>query len=290
MTFLSRRAAMPLLLCLMAVAPAVVPAQDVVAPPVLVVKSEILKPGRVGIHEKTEAAYVAAAKAGKAPFHYIAMTSMSGPDRALFISGYPSFAAALETEGKKDKKNSSLGTALDHAMVADGDLLTSTDSSQWLHRPDLSLHEDGNLVGVRYIEIQEVVVKPGREEEVDEWLRMYVDGYKNVPGANWAAYQEIYGPNLNTFLFITRVKSLSETDTEWGFNYKAFKAKEGEAQMKKIHALEREFTDSEPVNFYRINPEMSFPSDEVIKAEPSFWSPTPASVAKKPAPATASKP
>src|SRR5258708_6672370 len=112
MTFPSRRAAMPLLLCLMAVASFSLRAQDdVVAPPVLLVKSEFLKPGRAGIHEKTEAAYVAAAKAGKATFHYIAMTSMDGPDRALFISGYPSFAAAFEAEGKMGDKNPSIGAA-----------------------------------------------------------------------------------------------------------------------------------------------------------------------------------
>jgi hypothetical protein len=284
MTFLSRRAAMPLLLCLMAIAPSVVPAQDDVAPPVLLVKSEFLKPGRAGtIHEKTEAAYVAAAKAGKAPFHYIAMTSMDGPDRTLFISGYRSFAAALEAEGKMGEKNPSLGAALDHARVADGDLLVSTASSQWLHRPELSLHEDGNLVGVRYIETQEVIVKPGRQEEVDEWFKMYAAAYKNVPSANWAAYQQIYGPNLNTFLFITRMKSLSETDTEWVVQYKAFKTKEGQSELKRIQELEHEFVDTEWTNLYRISPEMSLPSEEMIKAEPNFWNPTPASVANKPA-------
>ena len=291
MTILSRRAAMPLLLCLMAAGPSAVSAQNDVTSPVLLVKSELLKPGRVGAHEKTEAAYAAAAKeAGKAPFHYIVMTSMDGPDRTLFISGYPSFAAALEAEGKMDGKNPSLGAALDDARVADGDLLASTASSQWMHRPELSLHEEGNLVGVRYIETQEVIVKPGRQEEVDEWFKMYAAAYKNVPSANWAAYQQTYGPNLNTFLFVTRMKSLPETDAEWVVNYALFKTREGAAELKKIQELEHEFTEIEWTNLYRISPEMSLPSDEVIKAEPSFWSATPAAVAKKPAPATASKP
>jgi hypothetical protein len=291
MTFPSRRAAMPLLLCLMAVASFTLRAQDdVVAPPVLLVKSEFLKPGRAGIHEKTEAAYVAAAKAGKATFHYIAMTSMDGPDRALFISGFPSFAAAFEAEGKMGYKNPSLGAALDRALVADGDLLVSTGTSQWMHRPELSLHEEGSLVGVRYIETQEVFVKPGRQQEVDAWFKMYAAAYKDVPSANWSAFQQTYGPNLNTFLFITRMKSLSETDTEWVVQYKAFKSKEGAAELKKIQELEHEFTDIEWTNLYRISPEMSLPSEELVKAEPNFWSPTPVSVAKKPAPATASKP
>ena len=282
---------MPLLLCLMALAPSLVPAQDSIAPPVLLLKSEFLKPGRAGTpHEKTEAAYVAAAKAGKAPFHYIAMTSMNGADRALFMSGYPTFAAALEAEGKMGDKNPTAGAALDRALVADGELLASASSSQWMYQPELSLHAQGNLVGVRYIEIQEVIVKPGREQEAFEWFKMYVDGHKDLPGANWAAFHQIYGSNLNTFIFITRVKSPSETDTEWGFNVKAFIAKLGAAQLKKIQDLEREFTEVEWTNVYRISPEMSLPTEEMIKAEPSFWSPTPASVDKTPAPATAGKP
>jgi hypothetical protein len=290
MTFLARRAALPLLLCLMAAAPSAVCAQDDVTSPVLLVKSELLKPGRAGAHEKTEAAYAAAAKAGKAPFHYIAMTSMNGPERALFISGHPSFAAAFAAQGNMGHQNPNLGAVLDRALVADGDLLTNTVSSQWMHRPDLSLHDDGDLVGVRYIETQEVFVKPGREQEVDEWFKMYAAAYKNVPSANWTAYQQTYGPNLNTFLFITRMKSLPETDAEWVVNYALFKTREGAAELKKIQELEHEFTEIEWTNLYRISPEMSLPSEELIKADPNFWSARPVSAAKKPAPATASKP
>src|SRR5471030_408146 len=60
-------------------------------PKVLVINREFLKPGRGGPHSKTESAFAAAAKANKAPFHYLGMTSMTGPDRALYMSGYDSF-------------------------------------------------------------------------------------------------------------------------------------------------------------------------------------------------------
>jgi hypothetical protein len=110
MTFLSGRKAMPLLLCLMAVAPPAVRAQDGGLSPHLLIKREFLKPDRGGtIHEQTEeAAYLGAAKAGKPPFHYFSVTSMNGQDRVLFISGYPSFAA-LEAEGEIGQKNPILG-------------------------------------------------------------------------------------------------------------------------------------------------------------------------------------
>jgi hypothetical protein len=269
-------------LCLLPVAALPLLAQSPGAdgpPPVLVINREFLKPGRGGsIHEKTEAAFLAAAKAGKAPFHYFALTSMTGADRALFLSAYPSFAA-IEDEGKLGDKNPALGAALDHAMVADGDLLASTDSSNWIHRPELSLNES-NLVGVRYFEIQQVMVKPGHMKQVDEWVKMYVAGYRKVPGANWATYQQVYGTNSNSFLFITLLKSLSDTDNEFGASSKAFETAMGESQMKKLSALEAEVVDTEMTNVFRISPKMSLPMEEMVKAEPDFWKPKPALAAK----------
>jgi hypothetical protein len=268
-------------LCLLFSAALPVAAQDDGPPPVLVINREFLKPGRGGtIHEKTEAAFLAAAKTGKAPFHYFALTSMTGADRALFLSAYPSFAA-LEAENKLGDTNPALGASLDHAMVADGDLLASTDTSSWMHRPELSLNET-NLVGARYFEIQQVIMKPGHLKQVDEWVKMYVAGYKKVPGANWATYQQVYGFNGNAFLFITVMKSLSDTDAEFGSSGKAFESAMGESQMKKLAALEAEIVDTEMTNLFRISPKMSLPPDGMIKAEPAFWKPKMPAPAKKP--------
>jgi len=63
-------------------------------PKVLVIDREYLKPGKGGApHEKTESAFVQAARRVKEPTHYIAMNSMSGKNRALFVFGFDSFEA-----------------------------------------------------------------------------------------------------------------------------------------------------------------------------------------------------
>jgi hypothetical protein len=81
----------------MSVAPRVVRAQDeggVKPPKVLVIVREMTKPGKGGtLHEKTESAYVEAIKANHWALHYLALTSLSGPDRALFLRGYASLVA-----------------------------------------------------------------------------------------------------------------------------------------------------------------------------------------------------
>jgi hypothetical protein len=281
MTFLARRAAMPLLLCLVAAAPSAVRAQFVSPPQVLVIR-EFPKPDLSGpANEKAGAAYIAAAKAGKPPIHHIALTSVTGPQRVLFFSGYPSFAA-LEAEDKVGEKNPSAGAAFDHAV----------DVSHWVYRADLSLNTR-DLVGVRYLEYQLLIAKPGRSEEFDEWVKMYAEGYKGVPGYNWATYQQVFGTNYYAYLFIARYKSLSEVDSVWGVGGAAtleFNKALGEAKLKKLRAMWSVIVDSEMTNLFRISPEMSRPTDDVIKAEPMFWSPTSVSVVKKPAPAPASKP
>ena len=45
------------------------------------------------MHDKTEAAFVSTMNKGKLQGHYIALNSMSGKSRALYMTRYPSFEA-----------------------------------------------------------------------------------------------------------------------------------------------------------------------------------------------------
>jgi len=63
-------------------------------PKVLTVIREYTKPGKSGtLHEKSESAFVQAMMRAKWPTHYLAVESLSGKSRALFFTGYDSFAA-----------------------------------------------------------------------------------------------------------------------------------------------------------------------------------------------------
>ncbi len=239
-------------------------------PPVLVINREFTKPGKGGLHAKSESAFVAAAKAGKAPFHYLAMTSMTGPDRALFFSGYDTLAS-FESEMKATDKMPGLNASLDHAMVSDGDMLSATDSSVWMRRDDLSLNDPG-LHGARYMEIEQFMVKPGHMHEWDELVKMYVAGFKKIPGAHWETFQQVYGTNSNSFIAVTMLTSLKDADAEWA-SYGPFAAAVGADTMKKMSALEAACIESEQNNLFHISPSMSIPMEEWVKAEPEFWAP-----------------
>ncbi len=63
-------------------------------PKVMQITREYTMPGKAGmIHEKMESAFVQAMSRAKWPTHYIGMTSLSGKQRALFVTRYESLEA-----------------------------------------------------------------------------------------------------------------------------------------------------------------------------------------------------
>jgi hypothetical protein len=248
-------------------------------PKVLVIQREFTKPGKEGaLHEKTEAAFLHALEEGHARPRYLAVVSLSGQPRALFLNGYPSFAA-WEEENKGIENDAALSSALDRAYVADGDLLSETNQSVWMRREDLSLNS-GNLDGARYMEFTQFLVRPGHMKDWDELVKMVQQGYrKGVPEANWTVFQQQYGTAANAFLVITPLKSLTEVDHMMTSD-KGFTDAMGEEGMKRLRELEVVCIESEQTNLFRINPRMSYPREAWVKADPTFWKPKPVGTAK----------
>jgi hypothetical protein len=241
-------------------------------PKVLVINREYTKPGKTGsAHERAESAFIVAAKANKAPFHYLGMTSMTGPDRSLFFSAYPSFTAWAD-ESKAMDKLPALGPALDRAMLADGDLLSETDTTVWTRDDEKSLNP-GNLVGMRYMEITVFRIKPGHGAEWDEAVKMVKDAYKKgVPEANWSMFQEYFGTPGNGYIVIVPLKSVGDIDGRIASGPK-FAAAMGKDGMKKLDALVASCVEEEQTNLFHFDPKMSIPWPEWVAAEPDFWAP-----------------
>jgi len=233
-------------------------------PKVLVINREFTKPGKTGsAHEKTESAFAAAAKANKAPFHYLGLVSLSGQDRSLFLSGYSSFTDWSD-ERKATDKIPALGPALDRAMLADGDLLSETDTSIWTRDDEKSMNP-GNLLGKRYMELTLFHIKSGHSSEWDEVVKMVKDAYKKgVPEANWVMFQEAYGTPGNGYLVIEPLKSVGEIDEHMASGPK-FAAAMGKDGMKKLESLMAACLEDEQSNLFAIDPKLSLPPAELRK-------------------------
>jgi hypothetical protein len=241
-------------------------------PKVLVMDVEWLKPGKGGsVHQKSESAFIQAAEKAKSPQHYVAMQALSGPPRSLFVFSYDSFAA-MEKEHQEEVANTSLSADIDQAYAADGELLSSMARNIFTLRDDL-MPEPGVAIGtMRYMQITRVTVRPGHQGEWEEYLKMLRSTLdKAEPGRHIALYQSAYGwENGGVWLLMTPMKSLSEVD-EADANAAKFREAMGDTNMKHYRELAGAAVESSQRNLYAFDPAMSYASDQMVNADPTFW-------------------
>jgi hypothetical protein len=244
------------------VASAVLAAAQNAAPPpppkVLVIQREYLKPGKAGdIHVKSESNFIKASTDAKWPTHYIAMDSMSGPTRALYMFAYDSFDAYGKDQ-EAQAKNADFAAAIDAASLADGELLTRYDSSTFVYHPEMSLHAAVDVPHQRYWEFTMFRIKQGHDKEWMDLAKIYMDGFKNVPDSHWAMYQSMYGENNGgEWVLINPMRSLGEVDKGMESG-NAFEAALGEAGMKHAAELAAACIESVQSNLFAVNAKESY--------------------------------
>jgi hypothetical protein len=94
---------------------------------------------------------------------------------------------------------------------------------------------------------------------------------KAEPGRHIALYQSAYGwQNGGIWLLITPLKSLSEVD-DADANAGKFREAMGDTDMKHYRELAASAVESSQRNLYAFDPAMSYPSDEMVSGDPTFW-------------------
>jgi hypothetical protein len=271
---------------------AIAVAQDyAMSPPkVLAVTREYTKPGHNGTpHEKTESAFVQAMMRAKATTHYLAVESVTGRPRALFLTGYESFEA-WEKDVQAVQKNAALSSALDRANLADGDLLDATDAAAMVLRPELSLRTGQDIPHMRYFEIARFQVRPGHDKDWEALVKLYQKGCEKIPDCHWDMYQIVYGAPDGTYIVFNPLKSAAEIDRNFE-SMKTFSDALGEDGMKQFAELSAATLESSETNLFTFNPRMSYVSEDWIKADPEFWKPKMSMAeSRKPAAKPAEKP
>jgi len=256
-------------------------------PKVIQITREWLKPGKGGAaHDKTEAAFVAAMNRTKLEGHYVALNSMSGKSRALFITRYPSFEA-WEKDNKTVERNAALTAELDRDMVADGELLDGLDQGVYTYDEELSYHPHPDVSHARYYEITVFHMRPGHRKDWYDVTKMYKDALEKArSSAHWATYVVAYGGEGGTYLSLTARNSLTEVDQDMADFKKVMEAAGGEEGMTKLDTLFGQAVDSSHTELFSVNPKQSYAEEAWIKSDPDFWKPKkagPETAAAKPA-------
>lgn len=243
-------------------------------PTVLQITREYIKPYKANAaHDKTESAFVAAMSRAKFPAYYVALNSMSGKSRALFLTQYPTFAE-WEKDNKIVDKTPSLAADLERAGMADGDLLDSLDSVVFTYDADLSYHPHADISHARYMELTVFHVRAGHTKDWMDLSKMYQDAIgKIIPSAHWAMFDLVYGGESGSYVAISARSSMAEIDEGMAAGKKLMDALGGPEAMEKFDKLYGDSVDSMRSELFSINPKQSYVNEAFIKADPDFWKP-----------------
>ena len=270
---------------------------DLKPPAVIQINREWLKPGKGGaMHDKSEAAFVNLMNKGKLQGHYLALNSMSGKPRALYMTRYPSFEA-WENDNNIFNKNASLAAELDRDIVADSEFLEGMDAAVLAYNEELSFHPRPDFSHARYYELTAFKVRLGHEKEWREVTKMYKEACEKAGSSmHWGTYEVLYGGEGGTYISLTHRDNLAEIDKERADGKKIMEAMGGEEGAAKLDHLFSAAVESVRSELFTINPRQSYVDEATMKADADFWKPkaaaakASASATAKPATAAAAKP
>jgi len=235
----------------------------------LTIIREQVKVGHDAAHAKHEAGWPAAFAKAKSPDYYIAITSLTGPLEAWYLSSSESNAAEAASM-KRDAKDAVLSAELERLALGDADHISNVTRIQTVARPDLSLGKFPNVAKVRFFEINLFSVKQGQEPKVDEMFKTYAVVRKRVaPDASYRVYNVSAGMPDPTYIVITSVEDYAEFDRTAAEHMKVFET--ATAEENAVFAKWGEAVERSVANRFRVDPVQSYVSKEVRASDPDFW-------------------
>jgi hypothetical protein len=273
----------PLALLLGASAPVALPAQEPATggpPKVLQIFVESVKPGKGAAHAKLEAGWPAAFRKAKWPTHYLAMTSMTGPSEAWFMSGYDTFDS-WEADGKHMDRTPALQQEVNRLGQQDGELLTGTKGIVAVYREDLSYRPNIKLGEMRYFTVTSFTLRPGYDSAFADIRKLVQAGHaKTNMDEHWAMFQVISGMPGSTYLLFLPMKTLKEADVGQKIHGKPYLDALGDDGRRQLREFSRAGYATVESNLFAFSPKMSYPSEEWASSDPAYWKPAAVAAAK----------
>ena len=273
------------LLCV-AGATAIAEAQEAMMQPpkVLAITREVLKTGKGAANEKWEAGWPRMFAKANWPTHYLAMSSMSGEPRVVFMSGYDSLDAwTKDTEAQG--KNAAMAAEQANLAEKDGDYLSGLTNGVFTYMPELSYHPEVPVAGTRYFGVVSFHVKRGHDNHFVEARKVALAAHEKAGlGDHFAIYHMVAGGAAGTYLIFIPMKSLAELDAFPTVHGKPYKDALGEDGQKALDDFDAQGLESQETQLFALSPSMSYPAKEWVAADSDFWG------AKMMTPAKAAKP
>jgi hypothetical protein len=230
-----------------------------------------LKPEQAGAYGKLEGEEVDALRAAGAPNHYVAMWSITGGTRVIYMHGFQSFA-----DLQKNHDSTLALTKLQDTLKADdaqeASLIAERHSSIYSYEKDLSLGDPIDLSKMRFMRILLFHVRSGHDQDFEHVVKLFAKAYQSsIPEARWAMFEKMYGVGSdNTYILVTPMESLSVVD-DMHDNSKKFHDSIGEDQLQILrNGLDADVESSES-DLFAFGPKISYVPDSWISSSPDFW-------------------
>jgi hypothetical protein len=242
-------------------------------PAVITIGHEAIKEGKGAAHRKVEQDFANVFRKNKFPFHYLALSSESGPGEVVFLQAFPSFAAI--EEGDKLIGKAPMKTELDLIEARDGELRAESRSLTTVFRKDLS-YLPANPIPIsklRYVMIDTYRVRLGQNESMLAGAKVLLGGYQkiNLP-LTILCYQVIAGAPNGVYLFLIGMDSLKQLD-DLQAEDKALADAVGADALSRLTKGEGDVFQTMESTLYSVSPEMSYVSKEDEDVDPAFWRP-----------------
>ncbi len=241
-------------------------------PNVISIIREKVKVGHVAAHSRHEAGWPAAFEKAKHPYHYLALSSITGPDEAWFVIPYESHAK-MGDDFERTDANKELSAETERLQIEDAQHVDSVSVIHAVGRKDLSYGDFPDIVQMRLFEVTVYSVRPGHEKEFEEAAKAYGAATKRAGvKTSFRTYQVLAGLPAPTFLIFSSMKDFADMDKggeEFAKTMGAANDQEKSAMSKGM----REAVLKEETTRFRIDPKMSYVSIETRKKAPDFWLP-----------------
>jgi hypothetical protein len=239
-------------------------------PAVLTIIREKVKMGQNAAHARNEQGWPTAFEKAKHPYHYLALTSLSGPNEAWYLIAYESHAK-MEDDMKRADADPVLSAELDRLSANDAQYVSDTSTVHATARRDLSYGDFPDLAQMRFFEVTTFSVRHGRERDFEELAKAYMAACKRAGvTTGFRTYEVAAGLPAPTYLVFSSTKDLGQLDKGMD-DFKKTMTTATDAEKETMSKGMRDAVAKELTNRFRVDPQQSYVSIETRNKAPDFW-------------------
>jgi hypothetical protein len=240
---------------------------------------EEVKLGRDADHAKVEAGWPAAYEKAKSPDYYLALTSLTGPPEAWYVTAFASHAG-MGDSFKREDADAALTAELARLRRADADMINSVRVMHARARQDLSYGAYPDLAKQRFFEVTWFRVRPGHEPQFEAAAKAYgSSARRGGVTAAYRVYEVLAGIPGPTYLIFASMTSMGELDKALTDGDKIISGANQEEGMALQKVMLEGVINVESQRF-RVDPVQSYVPKATRDSDPAFWMPKKPAAAK----------